>query len=55
MKTEDVPATPRRGDRDEENQFRRPTGTHPDRVSSEFTPLIAEDWQGDMKLFIKTC
>ena len=26
----------------------------PDRISSEFTPLMAENWQGDMKLFIKT-
>ena len=38
-----------------DKQFKQPTGAHPDRISSEFTPLMAENWQGDMRLFIKTC
>ena len=40
-----------RGDK----QFKPPTGTHPDRISSEFTPIMADNWQGNMRLFIKTC
>ena len=32
MKTEDVPVTPRRGDRDGEKQFKMPAGTHQLRV-----------------------
>ena len=38
-----------------DKQFKQPTGAHPERISTEFTPLQAENWQGDMKLFIKTC
>ena len=40
-KAKDVPATPRRGDRDGEKQFKMPKGAHPDRISSEFTTLMA--------------
>ena len=54
-RAEDVPAVLRRGDRDGEKQFEMPTGAHPECISSEFTPLMADNWQGDMKLFIKTC
>ena len=46
---------PRRGERDGEKQFKMSTGAHPERITSEFTPLMAESWEGDMKLFIKTC
>ena len=35
-----------------DKQFKQPTGAHPDRISSEFTPLMAVNWQGDMHLFI---
>ena len=38
-----------------DKQFKQPTGAHPDRISSEFTPLMAENWQGVMLLLIKTC
>ena len=38
-----------------DKQFKQPTGAHPDRISSEFTPLMAENWQEDMHLFMKTC
>ena len=38
-----------------DKQFKQPTGAHLDRTSTEFTPLMAGNWQGDMKLFIKTC
>ena len=52
---EDVPVLPRRGERDGEKQFKMPMGAHPERISSECIPLMAENWEGDMKLFIKTC
>ena len=51
-RAEDVPVVLRRGDRDGEKQFKMPTGAHPECISSEFTPLMADNWQGDMKLFI---
>ena len=54
-RAEDVPVVLRRGDRDGEKQFKMPTGAHPECISSEFTPLMADNWQGDMKIFIKTC
>ena len=38
-----------------DKQFKQTIGAHPDRISSEFTPLMAVNWQGDMHLFIKTC
>ena len=48
-RAEDVPVVLRRGDRDGEKQFKMPTGAHPECISSEFTPLMADNWQGDMK------
>ena len=39
---EDVPLLSRRGERDGEKQFKMPTGAHPERISSEFTPLMAK-------------
>ena len=48
-----VPVLQRRGERDGEKQFKMPTGAHTERISSEFTPLMAENWEGDMKLFKK--
>ena len=38
-----------------DKQFKQPAGPQPERSSQEFTPLQAENWQGDMKLFVKTC
>ena len=39
---EDVPVLPRRGERDGEKQLKMPTGAHPERISSEYTPLMTE-------------
>ena len=36
-------------------KFKQPKGAHPERISSEFTPLMAENLAGDMRLSIKTC
>ena len=30
-------------------------GALPDKISSEFTPLMAQDWVEDMRLYIRTC
>ena len=38
-----------------EKQFKQPQGSHPDRISSEYTPLMAQNWAADMMLYIKTC
>ena len=38
-----------------DKQFKQPAGPHPEKISQEFTPLQAENWQADMKLFVKTC
>jgi hypothetical protein len=46
-RAEDVPMVLIRGDRDGEKQFKMPTGAHPECISSEFTPLMADNWQGD--------
>ena len=40
-----------RGDK----QFKQQTGAHPEKISSEFTPPMAENWAGGMRLLIKTC
>ena len=45
---EDVPVLLRRGERDGEKKFKMPTGAHPERISSKFTPLIAKNWEGDL-------
>ena len=50
---EDMPVLPRRGEKDGEKQFKMPKGAHPERISSEYTPLMAENWEGDINLFIK--
>ena len=36
-------------------QFKQPQGSHPDKISSEYTPLMAQNWALDMTLYIKTC
>ena len=38
-----------------DKHFKQPAGPQPERISPEFTPLQAENWQGDMKLFVQTC
>ena len=38
-----------------EKQFKQPTGALPDKISSEFTPLMAQNWAEDMRLYIRTC
>ena len=35
--------------------FKLPTGSLPERISLEYTPLQADNWKADMKLFLKTC
>ena len=35
--------------------FKLPTGTLPEKISLEHTPLQADNWKADMKLFLKTC
>ena len=50
-----VTGSQKRGGGVGDKQFKQPTGAHPDRISSEFTPLMAENWQEDMHLFMKTC
>ena len=38
-----------------EKQFKQSQGSHPDRISSEYTPLMAQNWAAHMRLYIKTC
>ena len=38
-----------------EKQFKQPTGTLPSKISRDYTPLVAQDWAADMKLYIWTC
>ena len=38
-----------------DKQFKQPVGPQPGQLTQEFTPLQAENWQADMKLFVKTC
>ena len=38
-----------------ENMFKLPTGPLPEKISLEYTPLQADNWKADMKLFLKTC
>ena len=54
---EDRPLTgsQREGGGGEERQFKHPQGAHSDRISSEFTPLMAQNWAALMRLYIKTC
>ena len=37
-----------------DKQFKQPVGPQPGQLTQEFTPLQAENWQADMKLFVKT-
>ena len=50
-----ITGSQRGGAREGEKQFKQPQGAHPERISSEFTHLMAENWAGDMRLYIKTC
>ena len=38
-----------------DKQFKQPVGPQPGQLTQEFTPLPAENWQADKKLFVKTC
>ena len=38
-----------------DKQFKQQVGPQPGQLTQEFTPLQAENWQADMKLFVKTC
>ena len=38
-----------------EKMFKLPTGPLPEKISLEYTPLQADNWKADMKLFLKTC
>ena len=38
-----------------DKQFKQPAGAQPDKISSEFTPLMAQNWAAYMRLYIKTC
>ena len=38
-----------------EKQFKQPTGAHPEKISAEFTPLMAKQWAEDIRLYIRTC
>ena len=38
-----------------EKQFKQPTGVLPDRISSDYTPLMAQGWVSNMRLYIRTC
>ena len=38
-----------------DKMFKLPTGPLPERISLEYTPLQADNWKADMKLFLKTC
>ena len=40
---------------EEEKQLKQPTGDLPNKVSSEYTPLMAQDLASNMKLYIRTC
>ena len=46
---------PKIGGKDGDKKFKQPTGAYPERISSEFTPLMAENLARDMRLSIKTC
>ena len=37
-----------------ENQLKQPTGVLPDRISCNFTPLMAQDWALDIRLYVRT-
>ena len=40
---------------DSERQFKLPTGVLPEKISSDITPLMAQDWPSVMRLYIRTC
>ena len=50
-----VTGSSRGGGKEGEKQFKQPTGAHPERISSEVTTLMAENWAGDMHPYLKTC
>ena len=54
---EDRPLTgsQREGGGGEERQLKHPQGAHSYRISSEFTPFMAQNWAALMRLYIKTC
>ena len=38
-----------------EKQFKQPTGVLPSRISSEFTPLLGQDWGNYTRLYVRGC
>ena len=36
-----------------DKMFKMPTGPLPEKISLEYTPLQADNWMADMKLFVK--
>ena len=38
-----------------ERMFKLPSGTLPEKISLEYTPLQADNWKADMNLFLKSC
>ena len=38
-----------------DKQLKQPVGPQPGKLSQEFTPLQAENWQADMRIYVKTC
>ena len=39
----------------EDKQFKEPTGGSPEMISQEYSPLIANEWGEDMRLYAKRC
>ena len=39
----------------EDNQFQERIGGSPEKISREFTPLMAKEWGEDMRLYAKRC
>ena len=38
-----------------DRMFKLPSGPLPEKISLEYTPIQADNWKADMKLFLKTC
>ena len=38
-----------------EKQFKQPTGVLPTKISEDNTPIFAQGWANDMKLYLRTC
>ena len=47
-----MPVSQKIGGKDGDKRFKQPTGAHPEQISSEFTPVMAENLAGDMRLAV---